>query len=145
MLTLFCRIFVVGQQSLLPWTGSCYMSSSLLYIVTFSHHQHPLICETEMLDILKIHALSSFNEASPNSMSSRRILAGFLFPFSNSGNQDTGCAKVRSFEIHPVKKSTQETGHKGLYDDNTDPKEHIGEGNSYLYIFSQMIVISPYH
>ena len=42
-------------------------------------------------------------------------------------------------------KNTQETEHKGLYDDNTDPKEHIGEENSYLYIFSQMILISPYH
>ena len=37
------------------------------------------------------------------------------------------------------------TGHKGLHDYNANPKEHIGEENSYLYIFSQMILISPYH
>ena len=81
----WCQPVFAGHswwQSLLPRAGSCYMSSSLFYIVTFSHHQHPLICETEMLDILKIHVLSSFNEASPNSMSSGSILAGFLFPFS---------------------------------------------------------------
>ena len=52
---------------------------------------------------------------------------------------------VKSCSIHPVKKDTQETGHKGLYDDNIDPKEHIGENNSYFYIFPQMIFISPYH